>query len=109
MLSGSWGPGILSTCSSMPASSGSTKPSPAGVGDGLRRSARRKVGRILLARGEDVGVVLITTSPSDIAMNSRAISLPRIVSRMLPLLHILQKKFSSRRPTSLASRFRLVV
>ena len=75
----------------------------------LRRSVVWKVGRILLARGEDVGVVRMTTSPSEIATKSLAIWMPRMVSRILLLLQILQKKFSNRRPTSLARRSRLVV
>ena len=48
-------------------------------------------------------------SPSDMARKRAATLLPLMESRILPLLQILQKKFSSLRPTSLARMFLFVV
>ena len=82
--------------------------------DGAEREARssllmfRDAVMSLLVRGDAVGVVRMML-PSDIRLKISATWLPRMLSRICPLLHIRQKKFSSLRPTSLARRFRLVV
>lgn len=94
---------------SMPPISESVASSCTAVAVESEERAVRKVGISLLALGEDVGVVRITTSPSEIAVNMSATWLPRMLSRIFLLLHILQKKFSSLRPTSLARSFRFVV
>lgn len=71
-------------------------------GEGAVALARDGSTRLL--RGELVGVFRMIL-PSEMKSKIVATWLPRIRSSISGLLHILQKKFSSRRPTSLERRF----
>ena len=65
----------------------------------LGRFSFSGIGYCLWVGGDDVGVVLIGL-PWEISLKIRATSLPVIRLCMLSLPHILQKKFSSLKPTS---------